>query len=307
MLKTYSFAILATAWLVVVPAPVYSQLVELTPNNPRPIVCTGTNRNLQSDFVSVESDAFLKPPYNRYNSKAYNMWLYLCASDNPLGCKRINTWTYDQKPCSGGSGVPCKWGVSLKSPRAVSIYFLALIYDKANRQVTTQNNAKILKVTWTNVRGPCPGQPPPPRTVLPSVSIRVTGGGANGGCSANTDSPGQTCTAAATITLPPDGSNQTIQLVIHAEMNNWPQAPTSGKTLWHLLTGGLGIRRECNTGTVCEFRVNLSANTPMAPTDVEAGTIYDPSAGARDGRMGSWVVPGVTAKVNLTFRKPPRR
>ena len=114
MLKTYFRVVLATAWLVTMPAALYAQLVELTPNNQRPIVCTGTNRKLQSDFVSVESDAFFKPPYNRYNSKNYNMWLYLCASDNPRGCKNISTWTYDQKSCSGGSGVPCKWGWRLR-------------------------------------------------------------------------------------------------------------------------------------------------------------------------------------------------
>ena len=198
-------------------------------------------------------------------------------------------------------------GVALKTPRAVTIYLLALIYDKANRRVTTQNNAKILKVTWTDVHGPCPGQPPPQRTVLPSVSIRVTGGGANAACTANTDTPNQQCTTNATITLPPDGSSQTIQVVINAEMRNWPQSPNSGRTLWHLaIVGGLRISRECRTGTVCEFRVNLSAATSTSPTDVEAATVYDPNAGARDGGNGSWVVPPVKAKVNLTFRKPPR-
>ena len=168
MSKTYPLVILATAWLVAVPAPVFAQLLELSPSVPNPKICRDDANKLQSDGLSVESDAFSKPPYNRYDSREYNMWLSKCPSDNPGGCKNIKTWTYNQNPCPGGRHVPCKWAIILAQPRPVTVYFIVRIFDKANREVAAANNSQILNLTWRD-EGKCPKQ------LFDSLTITVNG------------------------------------------------------------------------------------------------------------------------------------
>src|SRR5262249_12621352 len=144
---------------------VHAQRVVLTPAKQQPILCRDAQGKLQADSVSVESNTWFKPSYN---SRDYEMRLFVCPSDNPQGCftpqgnPNPQSWRPFPGTCSGGSGVPCKWLIRLNQPRQVTVYLKAHVYEKAsNRRVTTPQDSQQLNITWTNTGQRCPEQQQP--------------------------------------------------------------------------------------------------------------------------------------------------
>ena len=85
-----------SAWLVVgiaVPASAQAPVPTPTTDFPNLKVCTDAAGRLQMDPAHIESRAFLDPPYNRYNTSNYDLWLYACASDNPQSCTNLSSYT----------------------------------------------------------------------------------------------------------------------------------------------------------------------------------------------------------------------
>src|SRR5579871_211603 len=306
--------------IAMLPAPLLGQLT-LTSHNPPPSVCRDEQNNLKADVIRVETNPGnpFVGRYARFNNSAYELRLYVCASDAPGGCGNIRSANWKVRPtvCKGGES--CEgWLISLARARPVTVYFVAFIFDRAhNRAVTTTNDTKpVFRLNWKDI-GPCPKQPQP-RTggAARTVNLLVNGASCSTAGSERANDVVSTVSPQTAVIRLPANHQLAVPIQIHAEMHNWGPA-------WHLEVGGLGVSTnfrvvgnatsvsisgpgapavQCSSSESCDITLRwMEERNGSTNGEVTVGTAYDDKLGPRDPTGKDRVLAQAECKVPVRF------
>jgi len=136
------------------------RLVQIRPQKGNPTVCRNLDKKKVADPVRLAAAAaLLKNPANE-------LIVYYCPSDTPdspehPGCRRFNVprWRAVFRCDGNAKGVCYGPPIGLQDPRAVSLYFMPLIFDKATHRPLTPL-VKPFPVTWEDKGEECAQAPP---------------------------------------------------------------------------------------------------------------------------------------------------